>query len=280
MSSKRIIPLLFTAAIFTACPAAEGVPSQPGTNNPSPIDGGNPGTVDGGAGKNTISGRALDAQNNPIAGALVWVKPAVTTGLITTRTDAQGRYLVKSLPDVPYEVFAWAQPEVAGKRHCLRLGHDAPNEYDPVSVRDGAVRNFRWKLQGVIPDRGNNTFFGGEIRLMAVFRQDNDWSNTAGLKIKVTLVPNGPLADGSTGKTITQVLDWENDKFVEDIPVGTYTVTASQTTASGVTSALEVGPNESGLGAQSKLGFEPASVSCGGDFGNGTTRTFLYVGQR
>ena len=272
MFNKRIVPLLFTAAIFTACPAAEGVPSQPGTQNPGPID--------AGAGKNTISGQALDARGKPIAGALVWVYPSVTTGLITTRTDAQGRYLVKSLPDVPYNVYAWAQPEIAGTRHCLRLGHDAISDYDPVSVRDGAVRNFRWKLQGVIPDRGNNTFFGGEVRLMPVFRQDNDWSNTAGLKIKVTLVPNGPLADGSTGKTITQVLDWENDKFVEDIPVGTYTVTASQTTASGVTSALEVGPKDSSLGAQSQLGFEPGSSSCGGDFGNGTTRTFLYIGQR
>ncbi len=273
MINTRIVSLLFAAALFTACPAAEGVPGTQG--NP----GNSGGNVEAGAGKNTISGQALDVRGKPIAGALIWVYPAVTGGLVTAHTDAQGRYLVKSLPDRPYKVYAWAQPEVSGKRHCLRLGHDAIGDYDPVYPRDGAVRNFRWKLEGVIPDRGNDTFFGGQIRLMPVFRKDSDWMNSKDLKVEVTLVPNGALADGSTGKTITRVLDWDNNHFVENIPVGTYTVTASQTTPSGVPSTLEVGPKDSSLGAQSGLGFAPDSCSCGGDFGNGTTRTFLYVGQ-
>jgi hypothetical protein len=54
------------------------------------------GNVEAGAGKNTISGQALDARGKPIAGVLIWVYPAVTGGLVTAHTDAQCRYLLKS----------------------------------------------------------------------------------------------------------------------------------------------------------------------------------------
>lgn len=86
--SKKGFALIVIATLFTACPSVE----------------------DGGVGKGTISGRALDARGNPIAGALVWVKPAVTTGLVTVHADANGRYIAEGLPNVPYKVCAWAQP--------------------------------------------------------------------------------------------------------------------------------------------------------------------------
>ena len=257
MKIKIIFPMLL-AAVTTACP--------------STVEGG-PGSDVGGQG--TISGRALDVQGKPIAGALVWIKPAVTTGLLTAYTDAQGRYLVKNLPELPYKVYAWAQPEVNGKRHCLRLGHDSIGDYDPVYP--GAVRNFRWKLQGVIPDRGNDTFFGGEIRLMPVFRHDGDWRSSDNLKVTVTLVPNGALADGSAGRTITKVIDWNEEHFLFDVPVGAYTATATLTAGGGAPTPLEIGRTDSSVAAQSNFEFEPISASCGGGFGNGTTRGFLYI---
>jgi protocatechuate 3,4-dioxygenase beta subunit len=117
MFNTRIVPLLFAATLFTACPAAEGIP---GTQGNAGNSGGN---VDAGAGKNTISGQALDARGKPITGALIWVYPAATGGLVTAHTDAQGRYLVKSLSDRPYKVYAWAQPEPCTKSSSITTAH-------------------------------------------------------------------------------------------------------------------------------------------------------------
>jgi hypothetical protein len=212
-----------------------------------------------------------------VKNALVWVKPAVTTGLVTTHTDAQGRYLVKNLPELPYKVFAWAQPEFAGKHHCLRLGHDALGDYEPIYPN--AVRNFRWQLEGKIQDRGDQTFFGGELRLMPVYRQPGDFDIHANLQIEVRFVANGTLVDGSPGKTITRKLNWNDTDFARDIPVGSYTVNATLITPDSSRSALEVGANESSLAAQSALEFVPSSSSCGGNFGNGTARAFLSIAR-
>ena len=253
---KRKLIFLMVAATLTACPNA--------------ANGGS-----GGAG--TVSGRALDAQNNPIAGALVWVKPSLTTGLLKTTTDANGRYHVEGLPtNLPFNVYAWAQPNFQGKKHCLRLGHDQAADYESFVPTKSVVRDFRWKLEGVIEDRGGDTFFGGELRLMPVYRHDGDFNIHANLKINLKLTPVGSFIDGSPGANIVKTLDWNDTDMAKDIPVGKYNVSASQTDPNG-TSPLEIGTNESTLGAGATLEFKPADTSCGGNFGNGTARAFLSI---
>jgi hypothetical protein len=39
----------------------------------------------------TISGRAVDSLGRPLAGARIWIRPALTGGLLQTRTDGDGR---------------------------------------------------------------------------------------------------------------------------------------------------------------------------------------------
>ena len=255
MTKIKAVSITFLTALLAACPSVEGGPG----------------------GKGTISGRAVDASSKPIAGALIWVKPAVTTGLVRTTTDAQGNYRVEGLPNVPYEVYAWAQPTYNGKRHCLRLGHDNPNDYNAVVPTQGVVRNFRWKLEGVIADRGNDTFFGGEVRLFTVWRGDNDFSGN--FKVEVKFTPTGPLVDGSTGKTVARIVNWAESPFARDVPVGAYRVTATLIDAGGQRSALEIGMSDTSLGAQAAFEFKPSSSSCGGDFGNGTERAFMYIAR-
>jgi Carboxypeptidase regulatory-like domain len=255
MFKPGIISLLFVASL-TACPA-ESTP----------------------AGKNTISGRALDARGKPVAGALVWVKPALTTGLVTAHTDANGQYRVTGLLEIPYKVYAWAQPEFSGKRQCLRLGHDQLADYDSVVPSQAVVRDFRWKLEGLIADRGAETFFGGELRLMPVYRHDHDFDIHDNLKIELKLEPTGALVDGSTGKTIIRTLNWNDTSLATDIPLGSYQVTATQIAQDGTRSELEVGPNETSLSTQSGLSFKAISGACGGNFGNGTERAFVSIAR-
>ncbi len=256
MFKPGIISVLFAVAL-TACPVGESSP----------------------AGKNSISGRALDARGKPVVGALVWVKPAITTGLVTAHTDANGQYRVTGLIDIPYKVYAWAQPEFGGKRQCLRLGHDQIADYDAVVPSQGVMRDFRWKLEGLIADRGAETYFGGELRLMPVYRHDGDFDIHGNLKIELKLVPTGELVDGSAGKTIVRTLNWNDTSLATDIPLGSYQVSATQIAQDGTRSQLEVGPNETGLTSQSGLSFKAVSGACGGNFGNGTERAFVSIAR-
>jgi hypothetical protein len=253
-----------TMTALTACPSVGAGP----VTTPSPAS--SPGT---------ISGQALDSSGKPIAGALVWVEPSLTGGLVTAHTDANGRYRVQGLLNQPYDVYAWAQPKYNGAPYCLRLGHDTVSDYDPLTPASGATRDFRWQLEGAIPDRGEHTFFGGTVRLMPASGHDGDFNLHAGLTMKLTFTPTGPLVDGSPGKTVTRTINWEDTDLAEDVPVGAYRVSATVTDASGQTVALEVGANGSGLGASTTLTFAPTGGVCGGDFGNGTARVLVDIAR-
>ncbi|MBK6487264.1 MAG: carboxypeptidase regulatory-like domain-containing protein [Gemmatimonadetes bacterium] len=73
-----------------------------------------------------MAGIVIDAQGAPIAGAKIWVRPALTTGLLEATTDANGRYSVQGIATIPYRAYAWTFMNYAGKRLCLRLGSSVP----------------------------------------------------------------------------------------------------------------------------------------------------------
>ena len=222
-----------------------------------------------------ITGLALDARGKPIAGALVWVRPALTTGLVTAHTDETGRYTAKVHPNLPYKVSAWAQPTYRGKRYCLRLGHDKINDYDTVAPTNGAVRDFRWKLTGEIGDFSGR-FFGGEVRIFRVFDGDNYVPTDA--KLEFRLEPLGTLVDGSQGKTLVIPVDSSKTSFLEDIPVGDYKVTVVQLEPGGGRLPVKVGLTDREVGSEATLEFTSAA-GCGGNGANGTERVFLYIAK-
>src|SRR5690606_41035326 len=95
-----------------------------------------------------------------------WIQPAITTGLVEVRTDANGRYLAEGLIDVPYTAKAWAYVTYGGRQVCVRLGMDSPVDYTAFVPAQGAVKNFRWQLTGPIEDlRDLNEYFGGMLRV-------------------------------------------------------------------------------------------------------------------
>jgi hypothetical protein len=93
--------------------------------------------------------------------------------------------------------------------------------------RNGIVRDFIWKISGPTPggDALSPTgYWGGTI----LFDKAGDLGDAA--TIEITLQPDGPLIDGSTGQplTFTRKLPWrrKDDHFLFDIPIGRYKATA------------------------------------------------------
>jgi len=111
-----------------------------------------------------VSGVALDTRGKPIAGARIWVRPALTTGLLETMTDANGRDEVQGIARIPYRAYAWHQLQYRGKRLCLRLASENPADYDPFVPKEGVTRNFRWQLSGDIAPFSEDKF-GADLRV-------------------------------------------------------------------------------------------------------------------
>jgi hypothetical protein len=187
----------------------------------------------------TVIGTVVDTAGRPIAGARVWIQPAVTTGLVEVRTGPDGRYRASSLIDVPYTAKAWAQVEYGGRLLCLRLGMSAPADYDAFVPTHGAVRDFRWQLTGPIEDlRSLNEYFGGMLRVM------NAAAHTvAGARVELTFTPTGPRIDGSDVAPFTRSLEAGRGSDIYDLPVGPYRVTAALVMPDGVSRPLRLGPD-------------------------------------
>ena len=227
----------------------------------------------------TVSGQVLDSQGRPLPGALIWIKPAVTTGLLTAHTDGQGRYQSAKLPNVPYYAIGYFQTDYHGQTYCLRLASEKTGGYDAFSPDPtaGIVRNFKLQLSGRIPDSsGYPAYFGSEVRLM--WKGDYDAGTTvpADSTVQATFTPDGPLIDGSTGKAFT-ISGNQSEPIIKDVPVGHYRVTAAEIHADGHKSPLIVGQKDPTLAASTTFDFQP-SGGCGGATSN-VGRAFLYVAR-
>jgi hypothetical protein len=230
---------------------------------------------------NKVLGRALDTQGKPLPNAQIYVGGvAVTTTPQRGSTNAEGRYTIAGLVDqVTYKAYGWLPLSYQGKDFCLRLAHDNSSEYEPFVGKDGAVRNFRWSLQGRIGDSSadpetDSAYFGGGARLFPEFA-DGDFTGT----VELQLTPTGPLIDGSQGQPLTRSVDLSKPHFVVDIPVGPYKVTATRIKVGGDRSALLVGPSETELASEGTLEFQPETFpTCGSQVASsGVKRAFLYV---
>lgn len=211
-----------------------GAPAAPARTPVAPPPGG-PSALE----PRTVVGTVVDTAGRPIAGAKVWIQPALTTGLVEVRTDAEGRYRVASLIVVPYTAKAWAEVEYGGRRICVRLGMPSPADYDTFVPVQGAVRDFRWQLTGPIEDlRSLNEHFGGMVRVM------NAGAYLAsGARVELSFAPTGPRIDGSTVGAFARVLADARDPDVRDLPVGPYRVTAALIAADGSRRPLRLGPD-------------------------------------
>ncbi len=221
----------------------------------------------------------LDQAGHPIPGALIWVLPAVTTGLVTLHTDAQGRYVSPALVNVPYRTYAGFQAEYRGQTFCQRLAATTLNEYDAFSPDPSGtiIRNFKWRISGAMPD-GHDNFFGADVRIMHRTWSDSQDYVAGDSSVELTLVPEGALIDGSAGQTVVKSTR-VGDNMLHDIPVGHYAVKATEIRKDGSRTPLVVGDYAGPGSATSTLDFKPQSGNCVGGTSNGVERAFVYVAR-
>src|SRR5690606_6522978 len=82
------------------------------------------------------------------------------------------------------------------------------------------------KLEGRDPVNGLS-FYGGLIRVAEEY--DDNYPNLDLKDVELILTPDGPLIDGSEGKTLklhTNDKYWDQYHEIKDIPIGRYRVTA------------------------------------------------------
>lgn len=179
-----------------------------------------------------VKGRVTDSAGNPIKGAEIVVdNQFLYDSNIVLTTDAQGKYRAE-MPGAAatYNVTASFKKTYNNAKYTFRL---APENPEPFAGRDGAVRDFTWKLTGEQPD-APDTFYGGTVlfNLSPINPADDSYVDSAG--VTLTLTPTGPLVDGTSGKPVTKRAENTGDGWaVRDIPVGPYKITATLTTDSG-----------------------------------------------
>src|SRR5690606_23362562 len=98
-----------------------------------------------GAEKGYITGKAVDRQGNPIAGAKIYLDNApFYDSYLTGTTDKDGTYKIK-VHQGAWAAYASFKKEYHGQTYSLQL---YPDNTDPIS-EEGGVRNFTWELEGM-----------------------------------------------------------------------------------------------------------------------------------
>ena len=173
-----------------------------------------------------VKGRLVNAQGQPIAGAKVYAGHTTfyNTNVIGV-TDADGYYeLDIEQPGGTWTVHAEVTRPYNSTNYTFYVYAD--NDM-PVSGTAGAIRNLTWKLSGTIPGTTNGKY-GAKVAYY-----DNSAIYIRGEEIEFTLVPQEPLADGSTGQTITAfatanfaMLGTTIGSGLDDVPMGRYQISA------------------------------------------------------
>lgn len=203
MNGKTLLPLLagLLASGLSACEAG-GV----SVATPEPGDG-------------HATGRVVDTRGRPIAGAKVHLDNTVFhSSHMQATTDADGRYRLKMHPGA-WLATAKFRTDYNGRSYELELHPENSDSFDD----GGAVRDFTWKLDGRSP-LSEYRYYGGFILVFTAtgFYEDME-------AVELRLEPDGPLIDGSEGRTLSLRFGdrhWVQYGHIEDVPIGRYRVTA------------------------------------------------------
>lgn len=164
------------------------------------------------------TGRVVDTRGNPVPGAKILLENTVFhSSSVSGSTGPDGRYRLKVYPGA-WQAWGTLTTEYHGKTYRLDLHPENPDSMD----ENGGVRDFTWKLEGRDP-RKDHAHYGGQV---AVF---GDYHFYDMEDVELTLEPDGPLIDGSEGRTLVLRPDdhhWSQLDFLRDIPIGRYVVTA------------------------------------------------------
>ena len=202
----RSLAFVTVALSLAACPSNAGnTPDLPDNNSGQAF---------------IASGIVKDTQGKPLSGVKVILDNTVYFNSGQTKTTgADGRYSFK-LERGSWRVYAKITRQYHGRSFKFDLH---PDTYDSFAGQDGAVRNFVWKLQGEQPEPSVG-HYGGSVYIV----RDPDTSMYDTENIEFTFTPDGPIIDGSAGRTFKGQHNPPNHKYPNrfpDVPIGRYKVT-------------------------------------------------------
>ena len=187
---------------------------------------GNGGTAQARTESGYATGKVVDTHGNPLPGARILLDNTVFyASYIDGSTKDDGSYRIKVQPGA-WRAYASFRKTYNGWTYSLQLHPDNIDSFDDT----GAVRNFTWRLEGREPENEYG-YYGGLVKVFTDYGFYEDMQD-----VELTLAPDGPLIDGSEGRTLVLRLGdhyWTRPDYLEDIPIGRYTVTATLENAEG-----------------------------------------------
>lgn len=220
----------------------------------------------------TVSGTVIDSLGRPIPGAIVDISPALTTGVVRTTTDANGRYVAEGLIDVPYNAYAWAYVEYNGRQICLRLGMESQTDYNAFVPVQGVQRNFVMQFSGFMGvERDPDYQFGGTLKIHYAYAYRGN-----GNRFEVSFTPTGPTIDGTTVAPFTRLIDPETES-VYAVPPGPYVVTVTLVGRDGSRTPLRVKHSDDYWGDHHDSVAIDWTGSGDCNYGTGLSWTEIYV---
>jgi hypothetical protein len=167
----------------------------------------------------TVSGKATDWQDKPLAGAPITIEHTVWIGTyLLGKTNNRGKYNIQ-IPSAP--AGSWtAKAQFTKHAYGQDYKFDLSGNATPFTISDAAVRNFKWKLSGKKP--GDNGYYGAHVDLYM-------WGTDADMtKIKIDFTPlDSTLIDGSPAVAFERTVEDVAGTFmVKDVPIGKYSIKA------------------------------------------------------
>jgi len=211
-----------------------------------------------------VRGYVKDASGKPLAGATIGVRSTLIGGAYSGaqgKTDANGYYEFVVPRGVAHYYNAGYAIDYGDGIAGIGL-HPADGQIDSFASVDGAVENFVLLSHG-ITSRANlsenprlpATYYGGALFIGAYVVSADDASTyptsiVENTVVEITLTPDGPLADGSAGKTIVvrKTIGFEGSYWINNIPVGRYRISAKLTGSSKALKMTYNGSNGSVFG--------------------------------
>jgi hypothetical protein len=206
-----------------------------------------------------VRGYVYDTKGRPLKGAVIGVRATSAGGFYSgnsATTDARGYYEVESPWGVGHFYCAGYSVDYGDGRAALSL-HPADGEAGNYASNVGAVKNWVLLPYGIAdrdavqndPQACSN-YYGGNVVLGWSVGRDgsllaSDSDLPAGGTLEVTFTPDGPLVDGSRGRTIIVRKPVGEGigpgLYVNNIPAGAYKMSA-RLVGGGPLKMRETGP--------------------------------------
>jgi hypothetical protein len=170
--------------------------------------------------KGFVKGIVKNIEGSAIVNAKVVIEHTVYyASYVYATTNNKGEYYTE-VPGGSWKASVQIERTFAGKQYQFGLHPDDDAAFNGTA---GAVRNFTWKLSGAKPAGG---FYGSNV---AVYTEPG--SSLLVTDIELTLIPDGPLINGTAGAVITKKLFdiGGGEDGINDVPIGKYIITAKNT---------------------------------------------------